>query len=309
MQNEPKEHDATDRRSLLRAGAAVVAGAVGIAAVEAVGAPGADAAAGGNLVLGQFNDAGTARTSLTSSSPEGTLEVLNTNSGLAAQLTLPEQSIPDNADFSNFAPGDVANLNGDLCFVYDVGGGAPYIGTVYTDWWASQLIPITPTRILDTRTTTGRESIVSTSGRLDSSHRLKAGKSIEIDLSGIVIASIAAYANLTAVTPTAGGYLTIWPGGSRPNTSSLNFRKDVTLANAAITGTSLDDTVTIYASSTTHVLLDIVGFGVGGPWQVNPAVLGAAATHATPAARIAARRAAGKAVPRWYRDTATGIGQ
>ncbi len=169
---------------------------------------------------------------------------------------------------------------------------------VYTPLTASQLVPIRPQRVLDTRNTAGRSNILNRAGNLDSAGRLIANHTIVIDLSGLVVAAGGAFCNLTAVQPLSGGYLTLWPDGSRPATSSLNFAAGAVIANFAVTGTSATDTVSIYASTTTHVGLDVTAFAVESAAQVNPAVL--SATVAVSARRLEQRRRAGS-LPSWYR--------
>jgi hypothetical protein len=298
IRSEQEETCDLDRRTLLRSGsAAVVAGVAGLAVAETVTAASAGAAAGDSFVLGTANDAGTAPTSLTSADAAGpTLAVANT-AGLAP-LHLVEQPLPGSAPA--LTSGDLNNYAGDL--YYTAGGtGGPFIGFVYTEVTANQLVTIKPQRILDTRHPTLRASITNPAGNLDTSGRLLAGHTIIISLASLEVAAAAAYGNLTAVLPLAGGFLTLYPGGTRPGTSSVNFVAHAVVANFAVTGTTTtntDDTVSIYSSATTHVLLDITAFAVGNPAQVNPAVLASAAASATKQ-RLAARAKAGT-LPHWY---------
>ena len=169
---------------------------------------------------------------------------------------------------------------------------------MYTEWTASQVIPIIPQRVLDTRGASGRGNIVNPAGNLDSAGRLLAGHQIQVDLSDLEVAAAAAYCNLTAVGPLAGGYMTLWPGGTRPATSSINFAANAVIANFAVTGVSGADTVSIFSSVTTHVLLDISAFSVGNSSQINPDVLPAPA-QTSPSRRLAARAQSGT-LPDWY---------
>ena len=289
-----------DRRAILRTtGTALVAGVAGIAVAETISATSANAAPGDNLLLGNPNDAGTSSTSLTSADTAGpTLALANT--GARAPLNLVEEVLPNPPAL---ASGDVANYGGDL--YYTAGGtGGPFFGFVYTSSVANQLVPITPQRNLDTRTANGRANIKNPSGNLDSAGRLLAGHTILVSLANLEIGATAAYCNLTAVSPLTGGFMTLWPGGTRPATSSINFSAGAIIANFAVTGISANDDVSIFSPVTTHVLLDITAFAVGSPGQVNPAVLPTSATSATSvqsAARgaLAARAAAGS-LPKWY---------
>ena len=67
--------------------------------------------------------------------------------------------------------------------------------------------------------------------------------------------------NLTAVSPTAGGYLVAYPGGrSQPGTSTLNFAPGMNRANNALVAPGADGTICIFANAATHYLLDVVGY-------------------------------------------------
>jgi hypothetical protein len=295
---EQNETNGMDRRGLLRTGgAAVLAGVTGIAVAETVAAGNAGAAAGNPLVLGTANDSGTAPTSLTSANAAGpTLAVANT--GGLAPLHLVEQPFPASAPA--LTSGDLANYGGFLYYATGSPGG-PLIGFVYSDITANQLVTIKPQRILDSRTAAGRAHITNAAGNLDPAGRLLGGHTIVISLSSLEVAAAAVYCNLTAVSPLTGGFMTLYPGGTRPATSSINFAANAIIANFAVTGTTSTataDTVSIFSLATTHVLLDITGFAVGDPNQVNPAILASPAISAT-RQRLAARAAAGT-LPEWY---------
>jgi hypothetical protein len=116
--------------------------------------------------------------------------------------------------------------------------------------------PVKPQRLADTRPTP-----VTAGNEL----------TVPVDYGSAINPHIRALAvNITAVGPTAGGYLTAWSGaGSRPPTSTLNFAKGATTPNMAIiptapcavSGCSGLPSITIYngASGTTNVLVDITG--------------------------------------------------
>jgi hypothetical protein len=289
---------AVDRRALLRRGGAIVAATVaGAAAVEAVNAGGAQAAPGDPVIQGQSNDAAAAQTTLTSSATTSTLALANT--GSHAPVKLAQQA------FSSFTPaagGELENLDGDLFYTFDFGPGiGPVQGFVYTEFTANQVVTIVPQRILDTRTSAGRAAILNKTGNLDSSGRLLAGHTIQINLRSLEVAAASALCNLTAVQPLAGGFMTLFPGGTRPSTSSINFTKGAVIANFAVTGTtttSTTDTVSIYSAATSHVLLDITAFNVGNPAQINPAILPPSAASTT--SRQLAMLAKVGTLPGWY---------
>lgn len=66
-------------------------------------------------------------------------------------------------------------------------------------------------------------------------------------------------ANLTAVAPESGGYLTVYPCDvARPNASSVNFMAGQTVSTFAAVRADAGGDVCIFASSTTHILWDQV---------------------------------------------------
>jgi hypothetical protein len=284
-----------NRRALLQRGGVIVAATVaGAAAVEALNAGHAQAAPGDPVLQGQSNDAATAQTTLTSSATTSTLAVVNT--GAHAPVKLVQQSF---ASFVSVAGGELANLDGVLYSTLDFGGTTGSLpGLVYTEFTANQVVTIVPQRILDTRTSAGRVHILNQSGNLDSAGRLLGGHTINIDLKGLEVAAASAFCNLTVVSPLSGGYMTLFPGGTRPATSSINFTTGAVIANFAVTGTNNTDTVSIFSSATSHVLLDISAFNVGNPGQIKPAILPTSASSATNR-QLAARAKAGT-LPDWY---------
>ena len=75
-------------------------------------------------------------------------------------------------------------------------------------------------------------------------------------------ASAAAYSlNVTVVPHGALGYLTVWPAGlAQPGISTMNSRDGRTKAEAVIVQAGVGDAVSIYASNTTDVILDVNGY-------------------------------------------------
>jgi hypothetical protein len=69
--------------------------------------------------------------------------------------------------------------------------------------------------------------------------------------------------NVTVVQPTAPGYLTLFPGGTPPVASTINFRTGQIRANNAIMPLSATGTLSVtdgQGSGTTHFLLDVNGY-------------------------------------------------
>ncbi len=83
-----------------------------------------------------------------------------------------------------------------------------------------------------------------------------------LGVSGIPLTGVTAVSmNLTAVGPTAEGYVTVWPCGSaKPDTSNVNFVKDQIVPNAVIAPVDATGKVCIASSVGTHVVVDINGW-------------------------------------------------
>jgi hypothetical protein len=275
------------RRALIRRPAPLAAAGIGgVAATEMLTASPASAAAGGNMIIGQSNAAGASNTSLTSTADSSTLEV--THTGKVANLRL--TPVDDSGDYGGANPqGDPGGtmLGGELLNLTEqvtTGTGTATVDTLF--WMAgdngdAQLenlavvlttatgtvfapyaeivndVPKGPLRVLDTRS---NRSLLVTQTVLDSSHRLIGGKTLELQLDGFVNFAYAVHFNLTAVSPTGGGFLTAWGSGTKPTTSNLNFTTGVNLANHTVSPLSDTLSLFIYASKTTHVLVDIQGW-------------------------------------------------
>jgi len=83
---------------------------------------------------------------------------------------------------------------------------------------------------------------------------IAAGSELTLAVSGVAVL------NLTVTGPWSSGYLTAYPcGGARPVVSNLNFGAGETVANAAVVPASSIGTVCVYASATTHVVVDLDG--------------------------------------------------
>jgi hypothetical protein len=83
-----------------------------------------------------------------------------------------------------------------------------------------------------------------------------------LGVSGIPLTGVTAVSlNLTAVGPTAEGYVTVWPCGStKPDTSNVNFVKDQIVPNAVIAPVDSTGKVCIASSVGTHVVVDVNGW-------------------------------------------------
>ena len=145
----------------------------------------------------------------------------------------------------------------------------------------SQYHPVTPARILDTR-----------SGA-------PAGPGATIDLpvlnlGGVPATGVSAVAvTVTAVGPTSAGFLTVFPTGEgRPNASNLNFTAGRLVANLVVAKTGAGGSISIFNSAgNTHVVVDVTG------WFDQGSGPGGSRYHAVTPSRILDTRAGGTLGP------------
>lgn len=130
---------------------------------------------------------------------------------------------------------------------------------------AWQFVPLTPCRLVDTRGPDGQFGGPPIQGGSFRSFPLPQGSC------GIPPAAAAYALNATVVPHGALGYLTIWPAGQpQPTVSTMNSPDGRIKANAAIVAGGTAEGVSVYASDTTDVILDINGYFVPLP---NPDAL------------------------------------
>jgi hypothetical protein len=166
-------------------------------------------------------------------------------------------SVLNHATAQTVANNTIATLSaaGELCVF--TSAGADILVDV-TGWLgpsgSSRLVPLGPTRGVDTRSGLG------------GSGRVAAGSTTRFDLTAALPPRSTAIAvNLTAVNPEAAGFLTAYPcGRGRPDTSSLNFAAGETRPNNAIVATD-DGSICVYADTSADILIDVTrAFGPNG---------------------------------------------
>ncbi|MBB4946971.1 hypothetical protein F4556_002506 [Kitasatospora gansuensis] len=128
----------------------------------------------------------------------------------------------------------------------------------YGRYAGSLLYPQDPTRLYDTRT--AGNGPIAAGGTLSLGPAAPAG-------------ATAALLNVTAVQPTATGYLTVWGHTyQRPGTSTLNFTPGAVVPNHVQTPVDSARTVFVYNSGgSTHVVVDSFGYFAPTPADWPPA--------------------------------------
>ena len=165
---------------------------------------------------------------------------------------VPGQTVPNLVTVKLSPSGRVSvyNHNGSTHALADVIGY--YDDATVSGGWFN---PLTPARLLDTRD--GNGAPAAPLGR---------GGSITVQVTGrggVPDASLvsAVVLNVTAVEPTAAGFVTVWPGGAQPNVSNLNFTPGQIVPNLVIVGVSAAGTVNMFNEvGNTNLLADVVGW-------------------------------------------------
>ena len=125
-----------------------------------------------------------------------------------------------------------------------------------------RMVPITPTRVMDTRF--GLNSLLAP---------ILSGQNSLLRLAGaatVPVGAAAAVLNVTATVPTSTSYLTLYPvGAARPLASNLNFSVGETVPNLVIVPLSASGEISIFnAFGSVDVVVDIVGWLESGVQEV-----------------------------------------
>ncbi len=174
------------------------------------------------------------------------------------------------------------NYTGSVHVIIDVlgyySGGSLERGTRYTG-------APSPARILDTRGVNGRPSVPLASGE---------SRLVEVSgLGGVPEAATSVVMNVTAVSPTRSGYLSVYPAGlPRPTASSVNFAARATVPNLVTMPLGVGGDIRVFNyTGVTHLVVDVIGWYLPG----DPAP-GSRFTVMTPARVADTRKAQGPAL-------------
>ena len=139
--------------------------------------------------------------------------------------------------------------------------------------WVGFFRPLTPARLLDTRTGVGGPA-----------GRIAGGQTIDVQVvgrGGVPASSVAAVIlNATVTNPSQLSYLMVYPSGiARPVASNMNFVAGQTLASLAAVGVGSGGRVSVFnAAGATDVILDVTGWvaadgtvtGTAGTFRPTP---------------------------------------
>jgi murein DD-endopeptidase MepM/ murein hydrolase activator NlpD len=174
----------------------------------------------------------------------------------------------------------VTGLTNNTSYAFTVtatnGTGASQSGAsnpVIPSAWTGLFRPLTPARLLDTRTGNGAPAA-----------RLNGGQTINVQVvgrGGVPASGVAAViVNATVTNASQLSYLTVYPSGiAQPVASNMNFNAGQTLASLAVIGVGSGGNVSVFnAAGATDVILDVTGWvaatgtttGTAGTFRPTP---------------------------------------
>ncbi|MGP0029866.1 MAG: hypothetical protein ACLPVF_05110 [Acidimicrobiales bacterium] len=182
-------------------------------------------------------------------------------------------------------PGNVADLSAVACSsssacvatgTNSAGGGVAIALEPSPPPAPGPYTPLTPTRICDTRP--GNPSGLSgaaaqCNGPGNTGDTIAAGSTLNLNVAGsfgVPSDASAVVLNVTAVSPSAPGFLSVYPAGASPPTATnLNYTAGEVIPNLVEVGTGISGEVSLYSLAKSDVVVDVEGYvaptAAGGP--------------------------------------------
>ncbi len=193
------------------------------------------------------------------------LNVTATDTSASSFITVyPDGTALPNASNLNFTAGEtIANLvvvpviDGQIDF-YNHAGSTDLVadleGYYTSSGTGSSYVPLSPTRILDTRNDTGGYDAP-----------VGAGASISLQMTGTddIPGSVTAVVlNVTVTEPTDSSFVTVYPDGQAvPNASNINFTAGETIPNLVVVQVGADGAIDLYNhTGSTDLVADLEGY-------------------------------------------------
>jgi hypothetical protein len=267
--DEDIQHRTVNRRRLLRRAGTVAAGVAGAGVVSTVVATPAMAASG-TFDSNSLSAAAVTATNTATTSEGG---VLTAGPHLRLIPTVGTEGIASAAPV-----GSIATDESGTIWTVVQGGDRHFIHTTQN---SNLTVPIAPFRALDTRGGgVGISRIVNPSGNIVSG-RLKAGKWVHLDLTGLVNFGEGVFGVLQIVQPVAGGFASVVPFGAvdynlPPATSNVLYGTNQNVTTLVFSGLGLNsitrtDVISLYSFADAKVIFDVNGFVVDSPGRVPSA--------------------------------------
>jgi hypothetical protein len=146
---------------------------------------------------------------------------------------------------------------GEVCFASNV---PTHVLADVTGWFGSGagFRAATPSRLFDTRPDEAQGSVAVAKQRYsgDTVLRVKVVGAGGIPGTGVAAVSL----NVTVAEPAGAGFVTVYPCGTRPGASNLNFIAGQVVPNAVIAPVSPSGDICLYSNVPTHLLADVNGW-------------------------------------------------
>ena len=219
--------------------------------------------------------------------PDAEAVVLNvsavTPSGAGYVTVFPCGTTPPLAANLTYAKGDVVanavlsqvGVNGKVCLYSEAATDLVVDATGYVPVDGSPGATV-PARLLETRSGPG---LATADGQSQGEGRRLAKSTYELSVLGrgsVPLDAKAVWLNVTAVSPSGSGYLTVFPCGEpRPLAANLTYAKGDIVANAILAALGHDGKVCVYTEASTHLVVDVAGSvpSNGSPSSIDAARL------------------------------------
>ncbi len=151
------------------------------------------------------------------------------------------------------------SADGDICLFSSV---ETHVLADINGWFStgSGFTALNPTRVFDTRPDQA-QGVVGVNRQAHADLRVKITGAAGVPMSGVDAVSL----NVTVVDPVGPGFVTVYPCGDRPLTSSLNYVAGEITPNAVIAPVSPEGDVCFYSSVDADLLADVNGWFSDGP--------------------------------------------
>ena len=147
--------------------------------------------------------------------------------------------------------------SGEVCFFSTAG---THLLADINGWFASAsgFVGLTPVRVFDSRTSDPQGAVPIVKQRYGGAAEIRVRVT---GVAGLPNAGVGAVSlNVTAVNPSAAGFVTVYPCGTRPVASNLNYTVGQIVPNAVITPVSPTGEICLFSSQSTDLLADITGW-------------------------------------------------
>ena len=122
----------------------------------------------------------------------------------------------------------------------------------------AKFVGVDPKRLFDTRPAEPNGLVAVPKGKVGGVRELRVKVTGVGGVPGSGVGAVSL--NVTVTEPVGPGFVTVYPCGTRPNASNLNFVGGQTVPNAVIAPVSVDGEVCLFSNLDTHLLADVNGW-------------------------------------------------